>query len=67
MSLISIAQRETFHISFVQAANKSYEADCLTPGSYKITALIIVYLGIIAKHFQERKCFLLCEKVIRSD
>ena len=25
MSLISIAQGETFHISFVQFANKSYE------------------------------------------
>ena len=31
MSLISIAQRETFHISFVQFANKSYEAELLTP------------------------------------
>ena len=25
MSLISIAQRETFHISFVQSAKKDYE------------------------------------------
>ena len=29
MSLISIAQRETFHISFVQFDNKGYEADFL--------------------------------------
>ncbi len=31
MSLISIAQRETFHISFVQFTNKGYETDNLTP------------------------------------
>ena len=30
MSLISIAQRETFHISFGQFANKGYETDLLT-------------------------------------
>ena len=36
MSLISIAQRETFHISFVQFANKGYEADLSTPESYYI-------------------------------
>ena len=36
MSLISIAQRETFHISFVQFANKGYGADLLTPESYYI-------------------------------
>ena len=35
MSLISIAQKETFHISFVQFANQDYEADLLTPESYK--------------------------------
>ena len=35
MSLIFIAQRETFHISFVQFANKGYGVDLLTPGSYK--------------------------------
>ncbi len=34
MSLISIAQRETFHISFVQFDNKGYEVDLLTPESY---------------------------------
>ena len=33
MSLIAIAQKETFHISFVQFANKGYEADLLTPES----------------------------------
>ena len=33
MSLISIAQRETFHISFVQFANKGYGVDLLTPES----------------------------------
>ena len=33
MSLISIAQGETFHISFVQFANKGYGADLLTPES----------------------------------
>ena len=33
MSLISIAQRETFHISFAQFTNKSYGADLLTPES----------------------------------
>ena len=27
-----IAQRETFHISFMQFANKGYDADFLTPG-----------------------------------
>ena len=32
MSLISIAQRETFHISFVQFNNKGYETDNLTLG-----------------------------------
>ena len=37
MSLISIAQKETFHISFVQFANKDYKADLLTPESYKKT------------------------------
>ena len=31
MSLISIAQGETFHISFVQFANKNYEVDLVTP------------------------------------
>ena len=31
MSLISIAQGETFHISFVLFANKGYGADLLTP------------------------------------
>mgnify|MGYP004669803703 FL=1 len=36
MSLISIAQRETFHISFVQFANKGYGVDLLTPRSYKV-------------------------------
>ena len=36
MSLISIAQRETFHISFVQFANKGYAADLSTPESYYI-------------------------------
>ena len=36
MSLISIAQGETFHISFVQFANKGYGADLLTPESYKV-------------------------------
>ena len=34
MSLISIAQRETFHISFVQFDNKGYDADLLTPESF---------------------------------
>ena len=34
MSLISIAQKETFHISFVQFANQYYKADLLTPESY---------------------------------
>ena len=34
MSLISIAQRETFHISFVQFDNKGYNADFLTPESF---------------------------------
>ena len=34
MSLISIAQRETFHIFLVQFANKGYGADFLTPESY---------------------------------
>ena len=34
MSLISIAQRETFHISLVQFANKGYGAGFLTPESY---------------------------------
>ena len=34
MSLISIAQRETFHISFVQFDNKGYGVDLLTPESY---------------------------------
>ena len=33
MSLISIAQRETFHISFVQFVNKGYGANLLTPES----------------------------------
>ena len=33
MSLISIAQRETFHISFVQFVNKDYGANLLTPES----------------------------------
>ena len=33
MSLISIAQRETFHISFVQFDNKGYEVDLLNPTS----------------------------------
>ena len=33
MSLISIAQRETFHISFVQFDNKGYGADLLPPES----------------------------------
>ena len=33
ISLISIAQREIFHISFVQFANKDYEADLLIPES----------------------------------
>ena len=33
MSLIFIAQGETFHISFVQVANKGYEAELLTPES----------------------------------
>ena len=36
MSLISIAQKETFHISFVQFANQDYKADLLTPESYKV-------------------------------
>ena len=36
MSLISIAQKETFHISFVQSANKGYGADLLTLKSYNI-------------------------------
>ena len=36
MSLISIAQGETFHISFVQFANKGYGADLLTPESYPV-------------------------------
>ena len=36
MSLISIAQKETFHISFVQFANQDYKADLLTPESYYI-------------------------------
>ena len=31
MSLISIAQRETFHISFGQFANKGYGVEFLTP------------------------------------
>ncbi len=35
MSLISIAQRETFNISFVQFDNKGYDVDLLTPESYK--------------------------------
>ena len=34
MSLIRIAQRETFHISFVQFINKGHGADLLTPESY---------------------------------
>ena len=33
MSLISIAQRETFYISFAQFANKGYGVDLLTPKS----------------------------------
>ena len=33
MSLISIAQKETFHISFVQPANKDYKTDLLAPKS----------------------------------
>ena len=33
MSLISIAQGETFHISFVQFATKGYEAELLAPES----------------------------------
>ena len=36
MSLISIAQRETFHISFVQFVNKGYGADLSTSESYYI-------------------------------
>ena len=36
MSLISIAQGETFHISFVQFNNKGYGADLLAPESYYI-------------------------------
>ena len=39
MSLISIAQRETFHISFVQFANKDYGVDLLTPES-KVKCII---------------------------
>ncbi len=35
MSLISIAQRETFHISFVQLFSKGYGADLLTPDSIR--------------------------------
>ena len=42
MSLISIAQKETFHISFVQFANKDCKADLLTPESY--------YIKKIAEH-----------------
>ncbi len=34
MSLISIAQGETFHISFEQSANKGYEADPLASESF---------------------------------
>mgnify|MGYP004589148523 CR=1 FL=1 len=36
MSLISIAQRETFHISFVQFGNKGYDADLLLQACFFI-------------------------------
>ena len=37
MSLISIAQKETFHISFVQFANQDYKADLWHLNSIKNT------------------------------
>ena len=46
MSLISIAQRETLHISFVQFINNGYGADLLTPDSIKKS---IAYFGREAK------------------
>ena len=42
MSLISIAQRETFHISFVQFANKGYGVNRLIPEVYK--KIIVVFV-----------------------
>ena len=36
MSLISIAQGETFHISFVQFANKGYGVDLVTLNPIKL-------------------------------
>ena len=46
MSLISIAQRETFHISFVQFDNKGYGVDLLTPESLYIKNTIKNNCGI---------------------
>ena len=46
MSLISIAQRETFHISFVQLDNKGYDVDLLTPESLNIKNTIKNNCGI---------------------
>ena len=43
MSLISIAQRETFHISFVQFDNKDYDADLLTPTLLQNKRVMIGY------------------------
>ena len=57
MSLISIAQKETFHISFVQFANQDYKADLLTPESYKVkkncryTTVLFIGLLIIIRHY----------------
>ena len=33
--ILANCTKETFHISFVQFANKDYKADLLTPESYK--------------------------------
>ena len=40
MSLISIAQRETFYISFLQFANKGQRADLLTSESCRMNCSI---------------------------
>ena len=52
MSLISIAQRETYHISFVQFSNKSYGVDRLSPESYiKNNRCFFLYPTLLKKNF----------------